>query len=273
LTISAAMSSGDEQPGIPRATYRIQLRSGVGFAEVEGLLGYLRGLGVSHLYLSPILTAVPNSPHGYDAVAFDEVEPALGGIDGFRRLAARARDRGLRILLDFVPNHMGASIANKWWRSVLEWGEKSPFSRHFDIDWGAPKLLMPILGEPYGEALRSGLFDLHVEVATGTLAIGYRGILLPLSPPTYARLFGATSVPAIQELALRFAAAEPGNAHESKASLIAILSDAAARQRIEAALRPFGSDPVALHDLLEAQPWRVSYWRMAREGLTYGLFF
>ncbi len=93
-----------------------------------------QGLGVSHLYLSPITTAMPGSTHGYDVIDFAEIDPALGGRDGLRALAETCREHGLKLIVDIVPNHMAASPLNAWWRDALEWGAASPFARHFDID-------------------------------------------------------------------------------------------------------------------------------------------
>ena len=93
------------------ATYRLQLRPGFGFREARELVPYLTELGVSHLYLSPIMEAQPGSTHGYDVVDPTRVSEQLGGEDAFRELA-RA---GLGVVLDVVPNHMAASGENRFW--------------------------------------------------------------------------------------------------------------------------------------------------------------
>ena len=104
----------------PRATYRLQLHPGFTFADAVAAVPYLAELGISHLYLSPVLQAAPGSTHGYDVVDPDRVNAALGGEDGFRALVAAARAAGLGILLDIVPNHMSiAGTANRWWVDVL----------------------------------------------------------------------------------------------------------------------------------------------------------
>ena len=94
------------------STYRLQLRgpsSGFGFtfADAENLLDYLDELGVSHLYLSPIMTAVTGSTHGYDVTDPTTVSAELGGPDGLARLSAAARARGMGLVVDVVPNHVG----------------------------------------------------------------------------------------------------------------------------------------------------------------------
>src|SRR5215211_4049552 len=105
----------------PRATYRLQLHPGFGFAEAAAAVPYLAELGASHLYLSPVLQAAEGSTHGYDVVDPDRADDSLGGDAGFAELVHAAREAGLGILLDIVPNHMSvAGTGNRWWLDVLE---------------------------------------------------------------------------------------------------------------------------------------------------------
>ena len=107
-------------------TYRLQLGPGLGFGEARALVPYLRELGVSHLYLSPVMAARPGSTHGYDIVDPTTVSEALGGEEELRALAAA----GLGVILDVVPNHMAADDErNPFWRDPL-WRAK-----FFDLDW------------------------------------------------------------------------------------------------------------------------------------------
>jgi (1->4)-alpha-D-glucan 1-alpha-D-glucosylmutase len=111
-----------------RATYRLQLTSSFGFGAARSLVPYLRDLGISHLYLSPSFQARPGSTHGYDVVDPARLSDALGGEDEFRRLSASARDAGMGIVLDIVPNHMGADDANRYW------ADEQLRTKFFDID-------------------------------------------------------------------------------------------------------------------------------------------
>ncbi|MBA3503240.1 MAG: malto-oligosyltrehalose synthase, partial [Deltaproteobacteria bacterium] len=144
----------------PRATYRLQLSAQFSFADAASALPYLAELGISHLYLSPVLQAAPGSTHGYDVVDPDHVSKQLGGEAGFTKLVEAAHKANLGILLDIVPNHMSiAGAANRWWMDVLENGPASYYAPFFDIDWGLgmdDRVLLPILGERYGRALTSG---------------------------------------------------------------------------------------------------------------------
>src|SRR4051812_46819803 len=101
-----------------RCTYRVQLTPELGFRRVrEVVLPYLRDLGVSHLYLSPVLKAQAGSTHGYDVVDPTRVSAGLGGEDELRALCEAADAAGLGTILDVVPNHMAASEEeNRLWR-------------------------------------------------------------------------------------------------------------------------------------------------------------
>ncbi len=146
---------------IPNSTYRLQLHKEFGFSDAAAIVDYLAALGISHLYLSPVLAAVPGSTHGYDVVDHDELAPDLGGADGFHALAAAARAAGLGIVVDVVPNHM--ALPTPAWRnaqlwSVLRDGPHSPYARWFDVDWTTPQraMLMPLLGRRISECLDDG---------------------------------------------------------------------------------------------------------------------
>lgn len=255
----------------PLATYRVQLRGGMDFGTVTQLAPYLAGLGVSHCYLSPITTAMPGSTHGYDVIDFATIDPCLGGYEGFVRMADTLRRYGLKILLDIVPNHMAASPQNAWWRDVLQWGRDSAHARHFDIDWGAPKLLVPVLDAHYAAALAAGELTLSCERASGTLSISYRGLDLPLTPPSYSSVLGLAPGDRFAELALRFASSSPGSAVELMAALAEILANG--DDGLDAAIAATNADRDALHHLHEQQVWRLTHWRLARENLTYRRFF
>ena len=172
----------------PRATMRLQLHRGFTFADAEQLLPYARDLGVSHLYLSPILTARPGSVHGYDVVDPTKVNPEIGGEDGFRHFVSVLRSARLGVIVDIVPNHMAADESrNPWWRDVLMHGPASRYAGFFDIDWHPldcalrDKVLAPVLGKPYGEALRDGEIRLDRE-ALGEPVIRYFDRRFPLRP-------------------------------------------------------------------------------------------
>ncbi|RWA17496.1 maltooligosyl trehalose synthase [Mycolicibacterium elephantis DSM 44368] len=161
------------------STYRLQMRGDCfTFADAEKQLDYLDALGVSHLYLSPILTAGKGSTHGYDVTDPTTVSAALGGPDGLARLSHAARARGMGLIVDIVPNHVGVERPehNAWWWDVLKHGRESAYSSFFDIDWDLAdgRIVLPVLGSDDDVAdlmvdddrLRLG--DLVFPIAPGT---------------------------------------------------------------------------------------------------------
>ncbi len=175
--------------------YRLQMRGdGFTFADAEEVVGYLDELGVTHLYLSPILTAAEGSTHGYDVTDPTAVSAALGGSDGLARLSAAVRARGMGLIVDIVPNHLGVEKPeqNRWWRDVLEHGRNSTYCSYFDIDWDLDpdgRIVLPVLGSD-GDPAPPGYpaDDTHYR------AIGWRkGIC------GYRRFFSITSLAGLRQ--------------------------------------------------------------------------
>ncbi|WIM66943.1 malto-oligosyltrehalose synthase [Corynebacterium breve] len=179
------------------STYRLQLRGpqadpggrAFGFAEAEAQIPYLKELGVSHLYLSPILTALPESNHNYDVIDPTEINPELGGIDGLRSLAKAAHEEGMGLIVDIVPNHLGVDQPklNSWWWDVLKNGKDSHFEAYFDIDWhedngAGGKLGMPVLGAEGDE----DKLELRVDEELDEIVLAYYDNVFPVAPDTCA---------------------------------------------------------------------------------------
>ncbi|WP_157118859.1 malto-oligosyltrehalose synthase [Azohydromonas lata] len=285
---------------IPRATYRLQFHKDFNFDHAIAVLPYLQRLGVSHVYCSPLMRARPGSTHGYDVVAHDEFNPELGGKEGFERFAAAARERGLGLILDIVPNHMGVMGGhNAWWHDVLEHGEASAYARYFDIDWQPVdpalqgKVLLPVLGQHYGRVLEAGELQLVFDPALGAFALQYWEHRFPLDPRTVAplleraaqRLEGAASL-ALQSLSTAFGHlppredASPQGRFERqrdqallKERLVDLLrEDARVLGAIEGAVAEQQTAD-ALDGLHAAQAWRLAFWRVASDEINYRRFF
>ncbi|RTN25064.1 malto-oligosyltrehalose synthase [Enterobacter quasimori] len=169
---------------IPSATYRIQFRNGMTFDRVVALIPYFRDLGISHLYASPVFTATTGSTHGYDITDPNEIDPAIGGRDGFNRMVAALRQAGMGLILDIVPNHMSTSLENRWWRDVIEHGKQSRYARYFDIDGSRP-LTLPFLGDTFEAELEKGAIRLHRDSVTNKAALVYYDTAYPLNPGTW----------------------------------------------------------------------------------------
>ncbi|MGN7838626.1 malto-oligosyltrehalose synthase [Stenotrophomonas sp. 22385] len=169
---------------IVRATVRLQLHAGFTLYDAARELDYYAALGISHLYLSPVWHAVPGSTHGYDVVDPSAINPALGGEDALRALAAQARALGMGLVLDIVPNHMAAHADNRWWWDVLRHGRQSAYAHWFDIDWRAPlsqgRLQVPVLDRPLDAALDEGA--LRIDSSASEPVLRHHDTRLPLAP-------------------------------------------------------------------------------------------
>lgn len=205
------MTPERSDPVVPTATYRLQLQPEFPFDAAAAAVPYLATLGVSHLHLSPVLEAVPGSAHGYDVVDHARVRAELGGEEGLRALAGTAREHGLGLVVDIVPNHMAmAPRHNRALWEVLREGPKSPYARWFDIDWEAQggQVLLPVLGGPLGSVIGELRVDGDV--------LRYYDHVFPLRE---------------------------------------------------------GTEELPLPQLLDAQWYRLAWWRLARTELNYRRFF
>ena len=180
------------ESAIPSATYRLQFSRNFRFEDAIGILDYLRDLGVTHVYASPILGSRRGSEHGYDATDPTRIDPDLGSEEDLYTLQRELHQRGMGLVLDLVPNHMAASSENPWWMDVLENGPGSAFASYFDIDWHPGprslegKVLLPVLGRPFGEVLDSG--ELALLLDQGNSSSRYYESTFPLAPKSYRQV-------------------------------------------------------------------------------------
>lgn len=230
------------------STYRLQLRPG-DLASAARLLPYLAGLGVETLYLSPLSTARPGSTHGYDVSDPTTVDPALGGWPAWLALLDQAELAGLGVLIDVVPNHLAASEHSPWWAELLRHGRRGPAGAVFDVDWAVhgDRVLVPVLGAPFDEVVTSGELQVATAAAEGEPAgivpgeavVRYGPRCFPLDPGSWAHL-----------------AADPGEL---------------GRQVAGRRGRPASWE--ALRALLDAQHFRLAWWRTSATDGNYRRFF
>jgi len=271
------------QPLPPRATARLQLHADFTLIDARRQVPYYAELGISHLYLSPIFPACPGSQHRYDVLDFTLVSPVLGGEAALRELTETLRAHGMGLIIDIVPNHMAASyVHNTWWRDVLAHGRKSRYADFFDIDWQVPdpalcgKLLLPILGQPYGEALKAGELTLAFEPESCNFELCYFDARLPLALPTYADILRADPGHRFDTLATRCKTGDDSEAvtqavHEA---LRTLLRDADSAASLVQAHDPRTADGlVRLHSLLQRQHYRLAWWRTAADEINWRRFF
>ncbi|CAN5745431.1 malto-oligosyltrehalose synthase [soil metagenome] len=286
-----------------RATFRLQLTPDFGFREAAHVAGYLADLGVSHVYLSPIMQAAPGSTHGYDVADPGRVSEALGGTPGFRELLDALEENDLGLVLDIVPNHMAvAAPENPWWTHVLEHGPSSRFASHFDIDWGQPStaaappaVLLPILDTHYGRVLERG--SMQVARKGGRFVVEVEGHVLPASPRSVGEVLARAveaktdgiedRVPELAFLADALRELPPAAAtdrasterrhrdHRILAAQLARLLDdnPGTRARVDAALESLNGDVDALDVFMSRQNYRLASWTLANEQIGYRRFF
>ncbi len=291
---------------IPVATYRIQFSREFRFTDATGLVPYLHQLGVTDLYSSPRYRPKSGSSHGYDVTNPDRVNPDLGTEEEFNDLCARLQAYGMGLVLDIVPNHMAASHENKWWADVLEHGPASAYADYFDIDWHPEvskarflqdgKVLVPVLGDLYGNVLHSGHLVLGLE-NTG-LYLAYWDRRFPIDSGTCGmvledcanlaeteelveaaavlrRLSGYSgAIPGREGLSKRRAQARAEDCRKLEQELFLLhRDDARTRSVIDRALAQFSAQPGRMHALLQQQAYRLAHWRVASEEINYRRFF
>ena len=291
---------------VPAATYRLQFNGDFRFSDATVLVDYLANLGITDIYASPILTSRRGSKHGYDLTDPTQINPDIGSAHDFEQLEDELLKRGMRLILDIVPNHMAASSENRWWMDVLENGSESGFASYFDIDWHPPsrnlegKVLLPVLGRPFGEALDRR--DLRLLLEGGKFFIQYFELIFPLMPRSYRRLLKhrigelkdslPEESPAYQEYSGIIAALsslpEAARAEAEKRvrlnairerlqRLVASNADIAAF--LDANIADFNGRPgdtaslCPLEQLLGEQHFRLAYWQDPNEGINYRRFF
>ncbi len=296
---------------LPVSTYRIQLNRKFGFADLDKIADYLQQIGITDCYLSPILMAKAGSVHGYDVVNPTVLNPELGTEEEFQQLVRHLQSLGMGIIVDVVPNHMCISDSkNAWWFDVLENGPSSPFAQFFDIEWHPPrenlanKVLLPVLDRQYGQALEDQ--RIQIQYSAGSFLVSLNGSQLPVNPRTWPIVMH----PALQTLrsrlgessaevmelesiltALRYLPARTETDEErvrerqrEKEIVKRRLSELEAgsqivRDAIGQAINVINGvpgDPSSfdtLEEILEAQAYRLSFWRVAAEEINYRRFF
>jgi (1->4)-alpha-D-glucan 1-alpha-D-glucosylmutase len=308
---SAHEYSDDRPRYVPGSTYRLQVHREFPLSDATAIVPYLARLGVGACYTSPYFTAAPGSTHGYDVADHNEINPELGGADAHTAFTAAVAASGMGHVVDFVPNHMGIGTGNNArWNDLLENGPSSPAAIFFDVDWSPvkaelhAKLLLPILGDQYGNVLERG--ELQLAFEGGLLVLRYFEQQLPVNcreaPRVYTQAvetataaLGADSphlneflsiITSLQNLptytetdAVRIAEGQREK-EVARARLVRLCAEAPEiAGAIAEAIRRFNGTPGnaasfdALHELLEAQAYRLAHWRTASHEINYRRFF
>ncbi|MET0261851.1 MAG: malto-oligosyltrehalose synthase, partial [Rariglobus sp.] len=287
----------DDAARYPRATYRVQLHAGFTLDDLTARIPYLHALGISDVYCPPLFQASAGSKHGYDVCDYRRVSRDLGGEEALARLSAALRERGMGLLLDFVPNHMGIEgTLNTWWRDVLEQGQQSSYAAFFDIRWqtrvvGQPtQIMLPLLPDHYGCLLQEGKLGLVSD--EGALEIACGEMRFPVRAGTYAEILQATGMEVLHAQGASFLEFEEACkkspqsetaadrlAHQ-KAQLGQLLADnVEAKAQLEAVIARLNGTPGdptsfdALDRLIEGQHYRLARWQAGAHGINYRRFF
>ncbi len=297
------------QPRIPDCTYRLQFNREFTFADARKITDYLHQLGVSDAYASPYFQARAESMHGYDITDHNKLNAAIGSRDDYDAWVRELHARQMGQVLDFVPNHMGiGEPLNSWWMDVLENGPSSPYARYFDIDWHPlktdlhEKVLLPILGDQYGRVLERGELKVHQEA--GSFYLCYYDKELPIAPGTYRYILEIAlenlspyqdqdfyaefqSILTALEYLPKRTETDPEKLAERvrekeiiKRRLERRMEEAPeVRKAVEQALTTINGKPGdsssfdRLDELLNAQSYRLAFWRVAAEEINYRRFF
>jgi (1->4)-alpha-D-glucan 1-alpha-D-glucosylmutase len=298
---------------IPVATYRLQLNRDFTFAQATEIVPYLSALGISHCYVSPLLKARAGSMHGYDIVDHNSLNPEIGSPEEFDRFVTTLHKHGMGLILDIVPNHMGVMGSdNAWWLDVLENGESSVYAGYFDIDWRPlkeelhGKVLIPVLGDHYGEVLARGELKLVLQPERGEFDVFYFNHRFPVDPREYPRILQLCVEPLAMEIGAKNSALlefqslitafdhlperkqassdRIAERNRDKEILKRRLAEFCARSEeiancILAAVKVINGAPAdsasfeELHELIKAQAFRLANWRVASDDINYRRFF
>jgi len=298
---------------IPTATYRLQLNKSFTFRDAAAIVPYLAAIGVSHCYVSPYLRARAGSMHGYDIIDHNSLNPEIGTPEDYQEFVEQLHRNGMGQVLDIVPNHMGVMGSdNTWWLDVLENGEASDYAEYFDIDWDPikdelqGKVLIPILGEQYGNELESGNLKLGFDPERGEFSITYYHHRFPVTPREYPRILGfqlerlqerigATHedflelqsittafghLPGRRGLSPEQQAERNREKEVQKRRLAALCARSPEiREFLEVNVNIFNGNPNDprsfdnLHDLIKTQVARLAQWRVAADDINYRRFF
>jgi (1->4)-alpha-D-glucan 1-alpha-D-glucosylmutase len=289
---------------IPTATYRLQFNPQFGFAAAQAIVDYLKKLGISDIYASPIFKARKGSTHGYDVVDPTQLNPELGGEEAFQSLRGTMHQQGLGWLQDIVPNHMAYDGQNRYLMDVMEYGPNSEFFNFFDIEWDGSeelsgKVLAPMLGDFYDRCLERG--EIQLSYDKSGLSVNYYNLRFPVRIESYSRFLSYQSgrlaqyldrrdrtfvkISGILYLVKNAIADLQGREYRDQAQFAKELlwdvyqENDEVREFIDQNLVIFNGTPDQpssfdlLDELLTEQFYRLSYWKVGAEELNYRRFF
>ncbi len=296
---------------IPSATYRLQFNQRFTFKQAFEFIHYFHELGISDLYASPIMRSASGSTHGYDVLDCCQLNPEVGNEEDLSQMIQKLQDLEMGFIVDFVPNHMSiGDSTNKWWQDVLENGPSSLYANYFNVIWNPPKtelknkVLLAVLDQQFGKVIENQ--DIKIVYEGGAFFIIYKTLQFPVNPHTWPAILN----PVVEELMLKLGEANPDllelqsiitalehlpageevdfeerkelnrEKEVSKRRLAALAENSSViKEAIQTAtdtLNGKKEDPHSfdrLEELLKAQAYRLSFWRVTNDEINYRRFF
>lgn len=265
---------------IPTATYRIQFNNSFGFGHLQEIIPYLKDLGISTVYASPIFSAIPGSMHGYDVTDPMEINPEIGSFEEFRLISNELRRNGISWLQDIVPNHMAFSGNNHWLEDFFERGQKSQFARFFDIDHNHPdpelngRLMAPFLGKSLKETLADG--EISIFFDNGFFKLNFPGDSYSLSIESLRLLLENFQQKELTEILSRYCIeAKENNSWKDwqlkKQELAAELIQY--QNAIEKTLKEINKHKEKVSAICALQNFSLCYWKESHVRINFRRFF
>ncbi len=276
---------------IPTSTYRVQLTADFRLRDLKKIIPYLKKLGISTIYASPISQARKGSTHGYDVVNANQINPEIGTEEEFTELTTLLKENGMTWLQDIVPNHMAYTVENPWIKDLLEKGEASKYYQYFDVNWNHPnvtyknKIMLPVLGSTQEEVLRKGEIKLVFDEAGFQFA--YFDNKYPLRIEDYAHILihlaknTEDSLPdTLQDLSREFSAFSKNLSAATdrwpalRQKLFQLYNEQhAVKTFIQQGLKYYNSHRDELKKLIDNQHYLLTYWKVTEQEMNYRRFF
>ncbi|MGG7665530.1 malto-oligosyltrehalose synthase [Dyadobacter sp. BHUBP1] len=270
----------------PVATYRLQFHKEFTFKNLETRIPYLRQLGVSTIYASPVFKSTPGSMHGYDGVDPNEINPEIGSMEELKALSSTLKENHMQWLQDIVPNHMAFHSENPWLMDVLEKGTQSIYAGFFDIAWNSRlfhgKLMVPFLGSDLDEEIENG--NVLISYESDRLMLTYEGASFPLHPRSYSTLFEselirhnqalvqiATQCKAIDEVEGPAVFSEQWN--ELLLQLSSLMKNQDEKELITRLLKEVNDNPERLKQIIDQQTYVLCNWQDTNRRINFRRFF
>ena len=229
----------------PISTYRIQFHKEFTFKDFEKIIPYLKKLGVSTIYASPVFESTPGSTHGYDGLNPTRINPEIGTEEDLRNIHAILEESKIQWLQDIVPNHMAFDHRNPWLMDVLEKGKESEYAAFFDTafssDFFQGKLMVPFLGSSLKKAIEKQ--ELKLDYRNEKFVLNYYDAYYPVNAASYALIFNDDNITLEED------------------------------DSIHSRLDHINASPDLLEHIADEQFYELCYWRETDSRINFRRFF